>query len=107
MAKARTLTSQTSHAEERKVEQKAMPQPEKPQHDNQSEVSFRSEDFETSSRKGLAAVSGQLASMKIATVQPVQQSSSSQSMTPPMPKEVSYTSKPLKPDYSHFVASYS
>jgi len=87
LAKARTLTSQTSHVEERKIEQKATPQQEKPQHDNQSEVSFRSEDFETSSRKGLAAVSGQLASMKISAVQPVQQSSSSQSMTPPMPKE--------------------
>merc|ERR1712060_672803 len=51
LAKARTLTSQTSQAQERKIEQKPPSQQEK-FHDNQSEVSFRSEDFETSSRIG-------------------------------------------------------
>jgi len=52
LAKARMLTGLPIGLEEGRAETRLTPHLNKSQHDNQSEMSFRSEDFETSSRIG-------------------------------------------------------
>lgn len=101
LAKAKLGSGSPSAIEEKEVKP-PLPLKEKMHRDNQSEMSFRSEDFETSSRKGaVVAVSDQLGSMKLKPSQPsaAQSTPSQRSSTPPVSKQIpqEYRGKGGKP----------